>query len=143
MFPPRFIVADRIGNGLELSGKKRLLELLGVLLASAVPNLSPEGVFGRLCEREHLGSIGLGHGVALLHARMREGPSSSFGRGSPSTPSTRDRSIWPSHCCYPSRSPSCTCGYSRNWHPWDLRRATAAEQILTLLEGQAQDTRDK
>lgn len=56
MFPTHLIVADRIGNGLELSSKKRLLERLGVLLASADPNLSPEGVFGRLCERERLGS---------------------------------------------------------------------------------------
>jgi len=60
MFPSRLIIADRIGNGLDLSSKKRLLERLGVLFASAVPNLSPEGVFGRLCKREGLSSTELG-----------------------------------------------------------------------------------
>ncbi len=72
MFPPRLIVADRIGNRLELSSKKRLLEILGSLLASADPHLSPEVVFDQLCERERLGSTGLGHGIVLPHTRMKE-----------------------------------------------------------------------
>lgn len=72
MFPPQFIVADRIGNNLEISSKKRLLEVLGRLLASADPRLNAEGVFEHLLERERLGSTGLGHGVALPHARMKE-----------------------------------------------------------------------
>lgn len=72
MFPPQFIVADRIGNSLEIGSKKRLLELLGELLADADPGLNSEGVFGHLLERERLGSTGLGHGVALPHARMKE-----------------------------------------------------------------------
>jgi len=72
MFPPRLIVTDRIRNHLKLSSKKRLLEILGTLLASAVPRLSPEEVFDRLCERERLGSTGLGQGVALPHARMKK-----------------------------------------------------------------------
>jgi PTS system nitrogen regulatory IIA component len=72
MFPPQLIVAERIGNSLDISSKKRLLEVLGELLASAVPNLGPEAVFERLLERERLGSTGLGHGVALPHARMEQ-----------------------------------------------------------------------
>lgn len=72
MFPPQFIVSDRIGNSLEISSKKRLLELLGELLADAGSGLNPEGVFEHLLERERLGSTGLGHGVALPHARMKE-----------------------------------------------------------------------
>ncbi|MCB2263013.1 MAG: PTS sugar transporter subunit IIA [Candidatus Thiosymbion ectosymbiont of Robbea hypermnestra] len=71
MFPPRLIVADRIGSHLELTSKKHLLEILGSLLASADPRLSPGEVFDRLCERERLGSTGLGQGVALPHARMK------------------------------------------------------------------------
>jgi PTS system nitrogen regulatory IIA component len=70
MFPPQLIVAERIGNSLDISSKKRLLEVLGELLASAAPGLGPEAVFERLLERERLGSTGLGHGVALPHARM-------------------------------------------------------------------------
>jgi PTS system nitrogen regulatory IIA component len=72
MFPPHFIVAGRIGDSLEINSKKRLLQILGELLASADPGLSPECVFERLLERERLGSTGLGHGVALPHARMKE-----------------------------------------------------------------------
>jgi len=72
MFPPQLIATDRIGNSLEISSKKRLIEVLGELLASADPSLSSEAVFERLLERERLGSTGLGHGVALPHARMKE-----------------------------------------------------------------------
>jgi PTS system nitrogen regulatory IIA component len=71
MFPPQFIVAERVANSLSISSKKRLLEVLADLLASADPGLSPEVVFERLLERERLGSTGLGHGVALPHARMK------------------------------------------------------------------------
>lgn len=72
MFPPRFIVAGRIGNSPEITSKKRLLEILGGLLASDDPGLNAEGVFECLLGRERLGSTGLGHGVALPHARMKE-----------------------------------------------------------------------
>jgi PTS system nitrogen regulatory IIA component len=72
MFPPQLIVADRIGHNLEISSKKRLLEVLGELLAGASPSLSSETVFERLLERERLGSTGLGHGVALPHTRIKE-----------------------------------------------------------------------
>jgi PTS system nitrogen regulatory IIA component len=72
MFPPQFIVAGRIGASLEIGSKKRLLEVLGELLASAQPALQPESVFEHLLERERLGSTGLGHGIALPHARMKE-----------------------------------------------------------------------
>jgi len=121
-FHPHLIAADRIGNGLELSSKKRLLEKLGALLASADPNLSSEEVFWRLCERERLGSTGLGHGVALPHARMQEvteavGAFVRLRKGVAFDTLEMDRSIWPSRCWYPSRSPSCICSCSRSWHP--------------------------
>jgi len=67
-----FITESRIGHGLEIASKKRLLETLSELLASGHPRLSTEGVFERLLERERLGSTGLGHGIALPHARIRE-----------------------------------------------------------------------
>jgi PTS system nitrogen regulatory IIA component len=72
MLPPQLIVAERIGNSLDISSKKRLLEVLGELLAGAGQGLSPEAAFERLLERERLGSTGLGHGVALPHARIRD-----------------------------------------------------------------------
>ncbi|MGA7978679.1 MAG: PTS IIA-like nitrogen regulatory protein PtsN [Chromatiaceae bacterium] len=72
MFPPHFIIATRIGTGLEIGSKKRLLEVLGELLATDDPALQPETVFERLLDRERLGSTGLGHGIALPHARMKD-----------------------------------------------------------------------
>jgi PTS system nitrogen regulatory IIA component len=72
MFPPQFIVAERIGADMEIGSKKRLLQALGTLLAESGPDLDPEAVFEHLLERERLGSTGLGHGIALPHARMKD-----------------------------------------------------------------------
>jgi PTS system nitrogen regulatory IIA component len=71
MFPPKFIAVERVATRVEIGSKKRLLEVLGELLARNDLTLSPEGVFGHLLERERLGSTGLGHGIALPHARMK------------------------------------------------------------------------
>lgn len=70
MFPSDLLVARRVGCGLRLTSKKRLLETLAELLASADASLTPEIVFEHLLERERLGSTGLGHGIALPHARV-------------------------------------------------------------------------
>jgi PTS system nitrogen regulatory IIA component len=72
MFPPDFINVERIGCRLDIASKKRVLQYLGELLATSSPELVPESVFDRLLERERLGSTGLGHGIALPHARMPE-----------------------------------------------------------------------
>ncbi|AGA91473.1 phosphotransferase system mannitol/fructose-specifc IIA component (Ntr-type) [Thioflavicoccus mobilis 8321] len=72
MLPPELIVERRIACCVEVTSKKRLLETLGELLASASSSLSPETIFERLVERERLGSTGLGHGIALPHARVPE-----------------------------------------------------------------------
>jgi nitrogen PTS system EIIA component len=70
MFPPRFIALERVDCDLDIASKKRILQRLGELLASAQPGLTPATVFEHLLERERLGSTGLGHGIALPHARM-------------------------------------------------------------------------
>ncbi|WP_040855819.1 PTS IIA-like nitrogen regulatory protein PtsN [Thiorhodovibrio frisius] len=72
MFPPQLIVEHRVLAGASISSKKRLLETLAELLVGEQPQLSREAVFDRLLERERLGSTGLGHGVALPHARVAE-----------------------------------------------------------------------
>lgn len=72
MFPPNFISIERIGSRLDIGSKKRVLQHLGEMLATGAPNLSPNNVFDRLLERERLGSTGLGHGIALPHARAKE-----------------------------------------------------------------------
>lgn len=51
------------------SSKKRLFMDLGTL-AAEVHGLCPEDVVDGLLERESLGPTGVGHGVALPHARL-------------------------------------------------------------------------
>lgn len=72
MFSPDLISEARIGCGMEIASKKRLLETLAELLANDHPSLQTETVFERLLERERLGSTGLGHGIALPHARLKD-----------------------------------------------------------------------
>ncbi|MFZ1539160.1 MAG: PTS sugar transporter subunit IIA [Chromatiaceae bacterium] len=72
MFPPQFLTVERIAGGVEVTSKKRLLEVLAGLLSSAQPQLHTDSILERLLERERLGSTGLGHGVALPHARVKE-----------------------------------------------------------------------
>ncbi|MCU7905755.1 MAG: PTS IIA-like nitrogen regulatory protein PtsN [Candidatus Thiodiazotropha sp. (ex Epidulcina cf. delphinae)] len=72
MFPEGYLLEERIGCGVEAASKKRVLEQLGRRLAESVPNLTQDQVFDALLERERLGSTGLGKGIALPHARMRQ-----------------------------------------------------------------------
>jgi PTS system nitrogen regulatory IIA component len=74
MFPPQFLVVDRIWTGADVTSKKRLLQMLAELLAEGDAALTKEAIFERLTERERLGSTGLGHGIALPHSRMEEVP---------------------------------------------------------------------
>jgi PTS system nitrogen regulatory IIA component len=53
------------------SSKKRLLHDLGDLAASAY-GVNPEAAVEALLERETLGPTGVGHGVALPHARLTD-----------------------------------------------------------------------
>ncbi|MFQ5642129.1 MAG: PTS IIA-like nitrogen regulatory protein PtsN [Thiogranum sp.] len=55
----------------DSSSKKRSLEILSGLLASAVPDYTEAEIFDSLVARERLGSTGLGNGVALPHGRLR------------------------------------------------------------------------
>lgn len=70
MFSEDFINSDRISCGNPATSKKRALQSLGELLAQSTPELSPNDTFDKLLERERLGSTGLGHGIALPHARV-------------------------------------------------------------------------
>lgn len=53
----------------NVSSKKRLFQELGEIVASAY-GLDADAAFNALQEREALGPTGVGHGVALPHARM-------------------------------------------------------------------------
>lgn len=70
MLPPSLITEPRIRCRLEVTSKKRLLESLAELLATARSQCSPALLFDLLNERERLGSTGLGEGIALPHARI-------------------------------------------------------------------------
>ncbi len=62
--------ADRIAVNLSVSSKKSLLEKASDLLASAPEGADARQIFESLCQRERLGSTGLGHGVAIPHGRV-------------------------------------------------------------------------
>ena len=68
------LAPERIACNLHATSKKRALELVSDLLASSDPALSQTAVFESLIGRERLGSTGLGHGVAIPHARVRGMP---------------------------------------------------------------------
>ncbi|MDH5516622.1 MAG: PTS sugar transporter subunit IIA [Gammaproteobacteria bacterium] len=66
------ITLDRIECNPDIRSKKRVLEQLSTLLASASDQTSL-AIFDTLIERERLGSTGLGHGIALPHGRLGQG----------------------------------------------------------------------
>lgn len=60
---------DRVAVNVVVSSKKNLLEKAAELLA-ADHGGNPRDIFDSLCQRERLGSTGLGHGVAIPHGRV-------------------------------------------------------------------------
>lgn len=70
------LTIERIQIDTDVGSKKRALEVLSeILVAGDVP---ASAIFNKLIGRERLGSTGLGHGVALPHARIEQ---SSEARG--------------------------------------------------------------
>ena len=65
------ITSQCIAGDVDLSSKKRVLEHLSQLIASRQSDMTPTEVFENLVARERLGSTGLGHGVAIPHARLK------------------------------------------------------------------------
>lgn len=61
---------DRVLCKADISSKKRALQTLADVLAKSDPELKARKVFDQFCERERLGSTGLGHGIAIPHCRM-------------------------------------------------------------------------
>jgi len=62
---------ERIAYDAHAGSKKRTLELISGLLTANNPNMTEDEIFESLIERERLGSTGLGHGVAIPHARLK------------------------------------------------------------------------
>lgn len=65
LLSPGRILAD-----VRVNSKKRLLELISSTIAKNNPSLSSREIFESICAREHLGSTGLGNGVAIPHGRI-------------------------------------------------------------------------
>ncbi|MEN1726806.1 MAG: PTS sugar transporter subunit IIA [Pseudomonadota bacterium] len=61
---------DRIALDIAVSSKKSLLEKAAELLALSPDSGKQREIFESLCQRERLGSTGLGHGVAIPHGRV-------------------------------------------------------------------------
>lgn len=66
------LTVDRIQLGLTVSSKKTLLEKMASLLAKDTNSATEREIFESLCQRERLGSTGLGGGVAIPHGRNSE-----------------------------------------------------------------------
>jgi len=66
----KLLSPDRVVCNYHASSKKRALEELSGLLARNVEEMDAGEIFEGLTERERLGSTGLGHGVAIPHARL-------------------------------------------------------------------------
>ena len=70
MQPSELLDSTSISVSNAASSKKRVLEEAAALLSSTIPDVEQEAIYERLLERERLGSTGVGHGVALPHARI-------------------------------------------------------------------------
>lgn len=64
------LARDRVGADIRVSSKKRLLEKLSAILAGDLGAGVERAIFEALVAREHLGSTGLGQGVAIPHGRV-------------------------------------------------------------------------
>ncbi|MEO1550039.1 MAG: PTS sugar transporter subunit IIA [Pseudomonadota bacterium] len=62
---------EAIRAGVKVQSKKRLLQDIAEH-AAACYGLDPDAVCAALTERENLGPTGVGHGVAIPHARLGE-----------------------------------------------------------------------
>ena len=66
----QILAPEHVRSDVPAASRKRTLQVLGEILASADSALSAQAVFDRLVARERLGSTGLGEGCALPHARV-------------------------------------------------------------------------
>lgn len=64
------LARNRVVADVRAVSKKRLLELAASLLAGDTGSEIERSVFEALVAREHLGSTGLGQGVAIPHGRV-------------------------------------------------------------------------
>ena len=66
------LTPERVVVDVTASSKKSLLEKAAQLLANAADSADARDIFESLCQRERLGSTGLGNGVAIPHGRVQD-----------------------------------------------------------------------
>jgi nitrogen PTS system EIIA component len=66
-----FLAPQAVFEGLKATNKKKLITELAMHAATAA-NLNANTVFETLWEREKLSSTGVGHGIAIPHARIQK-----------------------------------------------------------------------
>ena len=66
------LTLERVKLHAECVSKKRVLEVLSQVLASAQEGLEAWAIFDVLLARERLGSTGVGRGVAIPHGKLHE-----------------------------------------------------------------------
>ena len=64
------LTLERTQSHVDCQTKKSALEFVSKMLAGQSTNLDYSDILTKLAERERLGSTGIGHGVAIPHARM-------------------------------------------------------------------------
>lgn len=69
MYLSDILTPELIKTNVEISSKQHLLQYLSEL-ASQFTHIDPDKICAALLEREQLGSTGMGHGVAVPHARL-------------------------------------------------------------------------
>lgn len=73
------LAPDHVAFDQNLASKKSVLERAAALLARDEDCADEREIFEALCQRERLGSTGLGHGVAIPHCRVQQsGVSAAF-----------------------------------------------------------------
>ena len=65
------LTPERTFAGVQGGSKKRVLELIGKLVAQHT-NLDPDAIYENLIAREKLGSTGFGNGIAIPHCRLED-----------------------------------------------------------------------
>lgn len=65
-----YLSLERCAVDVDTSSKKRTFEVLGEMLADALPAHESREVFECLINRERLGSTALGRGIAIPHGRV-------------------------------------------------------------------------
>ena len=65
------LTPERTFAGVQGGSKKRVLELIGKLVAQHA-NLDPDAIYENLIARERLGSTGFGNGIAIPHCRLED-----------------------------------------------------------------------